>query len=117
MTYEEFVASRVKHPMDIDRSTLAASLQHMLMGIMGEVGELTDAIKRHIVYGQALDLDNVREELGDLEFYLEGLRQALYPFCGMTREDILEHNMEKLTLRYPEKYSDECAAERADKVC
>ena len=115
MTYEEFVASVKKNPYFIDSSPFARDVQHMLMGLSGEVGELVDAFKRHFVYGQHLDLDNIAEELGDLEFYLEGLRQALYPYCGLTRDAIIKQNMEKLSARYPEGYSDEHAAERADK--
>jgi len=115
MTYEEFVADRKKDPHFIDSSPFARDVQHMLMGLTGEVGEIVDAFKRHFVYGQNLDIDNVAEELGDIEFYLEGLRQALYPYCGLTRDAILEQNMHKLSTRYPEGYSDECASERADK--
>jgi len=69
-------------------------------------------IKKHVFYNKEMNLEGLIEELGDLEFYLEGLRQGL----GVTREEILEGNIAKLTKRYSEgSYSDKAANERADK--
>lgn len=85
---------------------------HMAVGISGEAGELLDAIKKQVIYRKPLDRVNVVEELGDLEFYMEGLRQRL----GITREETLEANIAKLGVRYQHGYSDEQAQQRADKV-
>jgi NTP pyrophosphatase (non-canonical NTP hydrolase) len=89
-----------------------AHLIHMVMGISGEAGELLDAIKKAVIYKKTLDYANVVEELGDLEFYLEGLRASL----GITRQQTIEANIDKLSKRYGEKYSDAAAIARADKV-
>lgn len=87
-------------------------LMHMAFGVCGEAGELLDAVKKHIAYNKELDRVNVIEELGDIEFYLEGIRQNL----GITREETLEKNIEKLGERYKGfKYTDKAAHERADK--
>jgi NTP pyrophosphatase (non-canonical NTP hydrolase) len=88
-----------------------ANLIHMVMGISGESGELLDAIKNAVIYRKKLDLENVIEELGDIEFYLSGLRDSL----RITREQCLEHNIAKLEKRYGIKYSNEAAQARADK--
>ena len=86
---------------------------HMVLGISGEAGELLDAVKKSVIYRKPLDLDNVVEELGDLEFYLEGLRQGL----GITREQTLQANISKLGKRYQgHQYSDQQAQDRADKA-
>lgn len=88
-------------------------LLHMILGISGEAGELLDAVKKRIIYRKELDLTNTIEELGDLEFYLEGLRQALQ----ITREECLKANLEKLSLRYKDfKYSDVASQQRKDKA-
>ena len=88
-------------------------LWHMATGVNGEAGELTDAVKKAVAYNKELDRDNVIEELGDLEFYLEGLRQGL----GITRDETLTHNINKLyNKRYKHGYSDAAAIERADKA-
>jgi len=89
-----------------------AHLIHMVLGISGEAGELLDAVKKSAIYKKTLDRPNVIEELGDLEFYMQGLRSAL----GITREDTLRHNISKLTKRYGDKYSNQAAQARADKV-
>ena len=85
---------------------------HMAVGISGEAGELLDAIKKAVIYRKPLDRENVVEELGDLEFYLEGLRWGL----GITREETIEANVSKLGKRYEGFfYSDHAAQNRADK--
>ena len=108
------VAALVK-PGSAIRSVLTASdchLIHMSIGVAGEAGELIDAIKKHTIYRTPLDLENVIEELGDLEFYMEGLRQGL----DITREQCLKSNIQKLSKRYEGlKYSDQAAKDRKDK--
>jgi NTP pyrophosphatase (non-canonical NTP hydrolase) len=83
----------------------------MAMGVSGEAGELLDAIKKSAIYRKPLDIANVIEELGDLEFYMEGIRQSL----GITRRECLDANIAKLICRYGDHYSDEAANARADK--
>ena len=86
---------------------------HMAVGISGEAGELLDAVKKAAVYNKPLDRANVIEELGDLEFYMEGLRQGL----GITREETLAGNIAKLSVRYAGlQYTDAAAQARADKT-
>ena len=53
-----------------------AHLLHMAVGMSGEAGELLDGM-RLTPESTHLDVVNIVEELGDLEFYLEGLRQAV----------------------------------------
>jgi len=88
-----------------------AHLLHMAVGISGESGELLDAVKKAVIYRKPLDRINVVEELGDLEFYMEGLRQGL----DISREETLEANIQKLGKRYQDGYSDKAAQDRADK--
>ncbi len=87
-------------------------LLHHAIGVASEAGELLDAVKKCVIYGQSIDITNVVEELGDLEFYLKGVRGNL----GITRDDTLRANMSKLAQRYKDfQYSDAQAAERNDK--
>jgi len=113
-TYSNFVAAHVKDGEDIRVAIRAIDCHylHMLIGLSGEVGELQGAFKKHVMYDKPLDLANVIEELGDIEFYLEGLRQSL----GVTRVEILAANINKLEKRYYlGKYSNTQAQERVDK--
>ncbi len=90
-----------------------AHLLHMAIGVSGEVGELIDAIKKFVIYRKDLDLPNVIEELGDIEFYIEGIRQGL----GISRQETLDATIAKLSKRYEDMtYSDKSAHDRKDKV-
>ncbi|MCD1628458.1 nucleoside triphosphate pyrophosphohydrolase family protein [Marinobacter shengliensis] len=115
ITHPELVQALAK-----DGDTIARELTgddahnlHMAVGIAGEAGELLDAVKKAVIYRKPLDRENVIEELGDLEFYMEGLRARL----GITREETLDANINKLSKRYHSlSYTDSHAQERADKV-
>lgn len=113
MTHPELVKNLVKPGYQVleELTPKSANLIHMILGLCGESGELLDTVKKHTIYKKDLDIENVIEEMGDLEFYMEGLRQEF----GITREQCLEHNIAKLTKRYGEKYSNKAAIERADK--
>ena len=51
--------------------------------------------------------------MGDIEFYMQALRTVL----SVTREQVIEGNVEKLLRRYPGvRYSDAAAIARLDKV-
>lgn len=114
LRYEGMVALKKKDGADIlaQMTPDKADADHMAKGVASEGGELLDAIKRWTVYNKELDRDNVIEELGDLEFFMEGLRQNL----GISREETLVANMAKLGVRYAEGYSDAEAHARADKA-
>lgn len=75
--YADFVRALAKPGADI-LATLTPErthLLHMAIGICGEAGELLEGV---LAAGNATDArDNVIEELGDFEFYLEGMRQGL----------------------------------------
>lgn len=106
MNYSEFVAARFTKRCDgID------GLLHCVIGIAGEAGELVDAVKREWVYGKPLDHTNAIEELGDIEWYMEAMRGLL----GVTRDQVIAANVEKLEKRYPTRYTDELALARLDK--
>ena len=113
--YEQFVKSIAKSGVEIlvQLTPLQASMIHMAIGVSGEAGELLDAIKKHAIYQKQLDLENVKEEAGDILFYLTGLLNDL----GLTLNECLEANVEKLSRRYPERrYTNEAAIARADKA-
>jgi len=113
--FEHMVAGILKSGSDIldSLTPVKAHLLHMGVGLPGEVGELLDALKRFAVYGRDLDLENVVEELGDIEFFLEGIRSAV----NVTREQTLDANKLKLGKRYASgRYSDAQAIARADKT-
>ena len=112
--YQQFVNSIVKPGDEIVRQLTPqqAHLLHMAVGVSGEAGELLDAVKKHCVYQKQIDIDNIKEEAGDILFYLTGLLNEL----DMSLEDCIIANREKLSKRYASgSYSNEQAISRADK--
>lgn len=126
--YGEMVKNLAKDGEEILKSLTPEKchLLHMAFAIGGEVGELSDSIKKFIFYNKPITaemVDNWKEELGDIEFYLEGLRQALNEIQAepISRREVLANNMHKLltgkNARYASgTFSDEQAQARADKV-
>lgn len=53
-----------------DLGTPELNILHMNMGIITEVAEAIDPIKKHIAYGKVLDLVNVGEEIADTMWYI-----------------------------------------------
>jgi NTP pyrophosphatase (non-canonical NTP hydrolase) len=86
-------------------------LVHGVMGLTTEVGELWSTVKKHVFYGVPLDVKNLEEELGDVQWYAAQVANAL----SVDLEEVQRKNIEKLKLRYPGKFTEEAAVERRDK--
>lgn len=81
-SYDLFVQSRVKPGEDImaTMTPFRARLLHAAIGLSGEAGELLYAVEPISRDGNPLmllDEDNIKEELGDLHFYLSDLGALL----------------------------------------
>lgn len=83
-------------------------LVHYGMGLCTESAEFVDMLKKHLMYGKKLDLVNLREELGDLCWYMARAASAL----DTTLEEIMATNNAKLKARFPEKFTEELAQTR-----
>lgn len=83
-------------------------LQHSIMGIVTEAGELQDAFKKYAYYGKELDTTNVIEELGDVLWYVALACNDL----NIPMEDVMQINIDKLAARYPEKFTEHKAINR-----
>jgi len=83
-------------------STQEDVLGHMIIGISTEASELLDAYKKHRFYGRELDKQNLKEELGDICWYLYQLLDELDYNIEQAKID----NITKLRKRYPNKFED-----------
>lgn len=81
-----------------------------VMGLCGESGEVIDLVKKHLAQGHPLDRTALAGELGDVAWYLAETAHVL----GFTLEDILQGNLDKLQVRYPEGFSTEHSLHRPD---
>ena len=92
ITHPEMVAALVK-PGDViadEMTPIEADLWHGATGVAGETTEILEAAISAVVTG-TLDRANMIEELGDMEFYLEQVRQNR----GITRDEVMAHDGEK----------------------
>ena len=113
--FNKMTLALAKDGADIKRELTPeqASLLHMGCGVSTEANELLDAIKKHTIYQKPLDVENIKEELGDLLFYMSNLMQSV----GLSFEEVLHHNIDKLSVRYSSgSYSNSQAQQRADKA-
>jgi len=94
--------------IQVGNRMIDSRIMHGISGCVTEAGELEDAMKRHIFYGKDLDLVNLKEEVGDIMWYLAILTDAL----GTSFEELADTNIKKLSTRYPEKFTSEKALNR-----
>lgn len=83
---------------------------HMVMGMATEVGELTDFFKKNLAYKKPIDMARVHDEVGDLMWYIS-------EFCNyyhINLENILQKNIDKLRVRFPEKFDEQLAINKND---
>lgn len=86
-------------------------LLHTALGMCTDAGEFGTAVKAYAFYGKAMDFENAKEELGDTLWFLTEAATVL----GISLEEIATHNINKLRVRYPGKFTNEDAIARADK--
>ena len=79
-----------------------------VMGLCGEAGEAIDIVKKHIAQGHDLDKEHLIGELGDVAWYIAITSYAL----GVTMDEVLKRNIEKLQKRYPEGFQSEKSIHR-----
>lgn len=83
-------------------------LLHACIGLCTEAGEALDALKKHLYYGKELDKVNLKEEMGDLFWYMAIMADTL----DIEFEEIMTKNINKLKARYGDKFSEDKAINR-----
>lgn len=83
-------------------------LDHAFRGISKEAGELLTLFEKWIHYGQTLDPAKVKDELGDVLWYVALACDAL----GLDLGEVMASNVRKLKVRFPDKYTDNAAKDR-----
>ncbi len=80
------------------------------IGLAGEAGEVADHIKKGVFHRHGIDKDKLVKELGDNLWYIAALCTKL----GVTLENVMQLNIDKLRKRYPDGYSSLASLERVD---
>ena len=87
-------------PYSAEHNMMVARAIHGCLGLMSEVGEVADALKKHIIYDRALDEINMMEESGDISWYQALMLSAVKK--GM--QEALDKNIAKLKQRFGDKF-------------
>jgi NTP pyrophosphatase (non-canonical NTP hydrolase) len=95
-------------PYDAEHNMMVARSIHACLGLMSEVGEVADALKKHLIYDRALDQINVMEESGDVSWYLALLLSAV----KRTMQEAMDKNIAKLKQRFGDKFDYDAATKR-----
>lgn len=93
-------AMRTASGMDHEGYNGRGLLLNAVMGLNGEAGEVIDHVKKVCFQGHELDREHLVEELGDVAWYLAVCAEAL----GVTLEEVMKRNIDKLKARYPEGF-------------
>lgn len=67
-----------------------------VLGLAGEAGECCDIVKKYKYQGHELDKEHLKDELGDVLWYIAETASGL----GITLEEVAEYNLNKLHKRY-----------------
>ena len=79
-----------------------ANIEHCSYGLVTESAEIMDMLKKHKFYGRDFNMVNLKEEIGDLLYYVHILCDEIdYPIEQARKDNII-----KLQKRYPEKFED-----------
>lgn len=103
------VMDRIEVPEDQPTALTTPNLRilHAAIGIFGESGELLAAVRKQIREGE-LDLVNVAEETGDIDWY----KVLIHDESGISEEDTRAKVIAKLKERYPGKFTSDAALNR-----
>ena len=87
-------------------------LLHASLGLTTEAAEIADIIKKHLMYGKTMDgFHHLIEECGDLLWYMA----IICDVTGVSLEEIMRKNIEKLAKRFPREFLERDAMRQADK--
>jgi NTP pyrophosphatase (non-canonical NTP hydrolase) len=81
---------------------------HAVLGVASEAGELCEAILKDKYYGESVDIVNVKEEVGDLMWYIAIILREF----NLDLHEVMQNNIDKLKARYGDKFSEERAINR-----
>ena len=80
------------------------------LGLAGEAGEVANHVKKAVFHQHGLDMEKLKNEIGDTLWYAAALCTTL----GLDLSEIMQANIKKLEVRYPSGYNAEDSKRRVD---
>lgn len=81
-----------------------------VMGLVGETGELVDAIKKWLYHDHEISTPYLVEELGDILWYISELCTSF----EISLDAVAHYNIQKLATRYPDGFDAERSKNRGE---
>lgn len=81
----------------------------LAMGLAGESGEVVDIIKKVVGHGHDLNTSQVKDELGDVLWYIAVLAHRM----GIGMQELATQNIMKLRKRYPNGFTEQDSINRS----
>jgi NTP pyrophosphatase (non-canonical NTP hydrolase) len=88
--------------------SVPADIQHAILGIFTEAGEMIEALGTTAIDGEPLDVVNLDEEFGDVLWYIAVYCNAR----GISMESLMTKNVAKLRARFPDRFTTDKAIHR-----
>ena len=107
MTGYEYQEKALRTANKLTRSEL---ILNGVMGLNGEAGECIDIVKKHLFQGHGLDERKLKDELSDVLWYVAITCEGL----GITMDEVMQYNVEKLLRRYPNGFEAEKSINREE---
>ncbi len=95
MNFNEYQDAAFKFCRDHNDAKL--QIINSALGLTGETGEVIDELKKFLFHDHHMDTIKLISELGDVLWYLSNVATLF----GVTMDDVAQHNIDKLSERYP----------------
>lgn len=95
-SYQSFTKITCNHELN-QKETLITGV----MGLCGESGEVIDIVKKWYAQGHDLDPNKIKDELGDVCWYISCICNAL----DININEVFQTNIDKLKKRYPNGFT------------
>ena len=80
------------------------------IGLISKTGKVTELVKKGVFHQHGLNREKLAKELGDCLWYVAALCTKL----DLDMAEIMQDNVEKLMIRYPDGYSSDASQRRVD---
>ena len=109
-TNDKKCTMRLDNVIDKNEEYDIGGILYACLGLSGESGEFTDMIKKWIFHEKELDTYHLKRECGDVLWYIAMLCESF----GWSIEEIMQMNIDKLKVRYPDGFDVNRANNRSE---
>jgi len=108
--YQQLAARTLIDRPGFDLDDTSMMILWNALGLAGEAGEVAETVKKGILHQHGLDRDKMAKELGDCLWYIAALCTKLELDMGQ----VMDANIEKLKVRYPDGFKSTDSVARVD---